>query len=103
MVPKPADYRRVQLLAQGNVLLDPVELLARDERAKLGVRLHGITNFELVHSADETIEEAVMNLTANYQTRPGSADLAAIVATGQQRPAERRLQIRIGKNDIGSF
>ena len=103
-VPLPAGGTRRPLALPGfDVAENLVELRLVDLRPLLGVGMKRITDAPLPRQLHDALHEGIVDRVLDEQPRPGAAALPLVEMDAEVRPRHRRIEIGIGKDDVGAF
>src|SRR5262245_34610362 len=89
------------LLAKGQIPRDTIELLLRDQRPNLRVRIKAITDFQRLRELRDLPNEIVVDAPLHKEARPRTTNLARVAEDCHGRAWYGIVQIGIGKDDIG--
>src|SRR5262249_44954102 len=86
-----------------DIAFDLLEMIFTDQRTHLGFTVHWIpqthTRRHLLHSSDESLEQVLL-----YQhTGSGRAHFSLVDENAEERAIDRRLKIRVRKEDVRRF
>src|SRR6202048_4094769 len=88
------------LLADVEIALDAVELLARDDRSHSALLIKRVAHAHVLTEASELTDHLVILVTLHEDPRAGAADLPRVEEDTHHRGRHRLIQIGVGKDDV---
>src|SRR5215470_15787309 len=89
------------LLAKGQIARDTFELLLRDQRPNLCIRIKTIADFQSLCELRDLPNEIVIDAPLHKEARPSATNLARVAEDRHGRSWDGIIEIGIGKDDIG--
>ena len=89
------------LLPARDELLDPLELLARVDRADVGVLVERVAHAQRAHPPLQLGDDLLVHRLLHEEARAGAADVALVEVDPVDDPLDRLVERRVVEDDVG--